>query len=90
MRDLKLATREAFVQRTRRGLARAVKDGYADAQLDVEYVSEVLGSMLEYTCYMWFTVGMDFEEQRLIDALSTVWSTATTSSIAQRPAGTAT
>jgi AcrR family transcriptional regulator len=90
MRDLKLATREAFVQRTRRGLARAVKDGYAGAQLDVEYVSEVLGSMLEYTSYMWFTVGMDFEEQRLIDALSRVWSTATTSSVAQRPAGAAT
>jgi hypothetical protein len=77
MRELKLATREAFVRRTRRGLTRAISDGIVDADLDVEYVSEVLGSMLEYTCYMWFTVGMDFDEERVVDALTTVWARAT-------------
>jgi AcrR family transcriptional regulator len=77
MRELKIATREAFVHRTRRGLYRAIADRIADPHLDVEYVSEVLGSMLEYTCYMWFTVGMDFDEQRVIDALALVWTNAT-------------
>jgi AcrR family transcriptional regulator len=76
MRELKLATREAFVRRTRRGLSRAIADGIADPNLDVDYVSEVLGSMLEYTCYMWFTVGMDFDENRVVDALTTVWARA--------------
>jgi AcrR family transcriptional regulator len=77
MRELKLATREAFVHRTRRGLSRAIAEGIADPNLDVEYVSEVLGSMLEYTCYMWFTVGMEFDEQRVVDALTMVWTKAT-------------
>jgi AcrR family transcriptional regulator len=83
MRELKLATRNAFVQRTRRGFSRAVQDGHADPRLDVEYVSEVLGSMLEYTCYMWFTVGMDLDERRLIDALSNVWLGALTTQSVQ-------
>jgi AcrR family transcriptional regulator len=78
MRELKLATREAFVSRTRRGLSRAVKDGTADPNLDVDYVSEVLGSMLEYTCYMWFSVGIDFDQQRIFDALAMVWTKVTT------------
>jgi hypothetical protein len=65
------------VHRTRRGLSHAIADKIADPHLDVEYVSEVLGSMLEYTCYMWFTVGMDFDEQRVIDALTLVWTNAT-------------
>ena len=76
MRELKLSTREAFVRRTRRGLSRAVADGVAQPHLDVEYVSEVLGSMLEYTCYMWFTVGMEFDEERVVDALTLVWTNA--------------
>jgi AcrR family transcriptional regulator len=74
MRELKLATREAFVSRTRRGLHRAVQDGTADPNLDVDYVSEALGSMLEYTCYMWFTVGMDFDHKRIFEALTMVWT----------------
>jgi hypothetical protein len=82
MRELKIATREAFVHRTRRGLHHAIAENIADPNLDVEYVSEVLGSMLEYTCYMWITVGMDFDEQRVIDALALVWTNAT----APRPA----
>jgi hypothetical protein len=49
------------------------ESGVAYADLDVEYVAESLGAMLEYTCYVWFSLGRDFDEQRLVDTLSLIW-----------------
>lgn len=74
MRELRLDVRDTFVQRTRRGIERMIANGVADPDLDVEYTAESLGAMLEYTCYVWFCLGRDFEEERLIDALSAIWT----------------
>lgn len=79
MRKLRLGVRETFVDRTRRGIARMVSTGLAEPDLDVEYTAENLGAMLEFTCYVSFCLGRDFDEERLIGALAAIW----TKSIAQ-------
>ncbi|GAA1746578.1 TetR/AcrR family transcriptional regulator [Aeromicrobium alkaliterrae] len=73
MRALRLDLRDSFVQRTRRGIERMQADGSVPADLDVEYTAEALGAMLEYTCHLWFSLGKEFEERRLADALAGIW-----------------
>jgi len=73
MRQMRLDVRKAFVQRTRRGIESMKARGLADPELDAEYTAESLGAMLEYICYMWFSLEHPFEEDRLVAALSTVW-----------------
>jgi len=76
MRELRLTLREAFVQRSIRGFRRLQAEGQADPELDVEMVAEVLGAMVDHTCYMWFSLGKEFEEERLLEALTLVWTRA--------------
>lgn len=76
LKELRLDVRVAFVDRTRRGIRRMKEKGLADPALDEEYTAEALGAMLEYTCYIWFTLGQDFDEDRLVDTLSLIWERA--------------
>ena len=76
MRELRLDVRETFVRRTERGITRMKERGMTDPDLDVEYTAESLGAMLEYTCYVWFSLDRPFEEDRLIDSLSAIWEKA--------------
>ncbi|MDQ6523468.1 TetR/AcrR family transcriptional regulator [Nocardioides sp. LHD-245] len=76
MRDLRLDLRETFVRRTERGIVRLVDAGVTRADIDVEYTAEVLGAMLEYTCYVWFSLGREFDEERLVTTLSDIWKQA--------------
>ncbi|MDH6291986.1 TetR/AcrR family transcriptional regulator [Rhodococcus opacus] len=73
MRQLRLDVRKAFVTRTRRGIESMKARGVADPNLDAEYTAESLGAMLEYVCYVWLSLDRQFDEERLIDALSTIW-----------------
>ena len=73
MRELRLDVRDSFVQRTRRGIARMKADGLTDGALDEEYTAEVLGAMLDNTCYVWFCLDKNFDADRMIESLSTVW-----------------
>lgn len=76
LRELRLDVRETFVSRTGRGISRMQQEGLAGADLDVEYVAESLGAMLEYICYVWFSLDRDFDEQRLVDTISAIWERA--------------
>jgi AcrR family transcriptional regulator len=76
LRSLRLDVRRAFIERTERGIRRMQTAGLADAELDVAYTAEALGAMIEYTCYMWFTLDHEFDEERLIDALAGIWEKA--------------
>ncbi|MGD9958310.1 TetR/AcrR family transcriptional regulator [Nocardioides sp.] len=76
LRQLRLDVRETFVRRTERGLTRMKDQGLTDPDLDVEYTAESLGAMLEYVCYVWFSLKREFEEERLIDALTAIWERA--------------
>jgi len=83
MKALRLALREAFVQRTVRGLVRWQADGTADPGLDPELAAEALGSMVDQICYVWMNLGREFDEDALLDVLTTVWSR--TVGVAQAP-----
>lgn len=73
LRHLRLEARDVFVQRTKRGIERMQQAGVADADLDIEYISETLGAMLDQSCHLWFTLEIDFDAERIVDALATVW-----------------
>lgn len=73
LRELRLDARETFVKRSERGIKRMIAAGVADPDLDVEYTAESLGAMLEYICYVWFSLNRPFEEERLVDALASIW-----------------
>ncbi|HEU0102814.1 MAG TPA: TetR/AcrR family transcriptional regulator [Mycobacteriales bacterium] len=76
LKALRLAMREAFVQRTVRGLERWQADGTADPALDPQLTAEVLGSMVDSVCHVWMNLGREFDEDALLDVLTTVWSRA--------------
>ncbi len=76
LRDLRLALRAAFVDRTARGIRRLQADGLADPRLDVPVLAEVLGAMVDHTCYVWLTLGKDLDEEALLATLTTVWARA--------------
>ena len=71
--DIRLEARQIFVKRTQRGFERMKQAGLTDSDLDVEYAAETLGAMLEYTCYLWFCLKKDFEEERLVESLARTW-----------------
>ncbi len=76
MRELRLTLREAFVQRTVQGLKRLQAEGHADPDADVELLAELLGAMVDHTCYIWFSLGKEFDEDRLLDGLTRIWTRA--------------
>jgi|1185.fasta_scaffold19182_3 AcrR family transcriptional regulator len=74
--DLRLAVREAFVARTARGIRGQQAQGLVDPGLDPWLASEVLGSMVDSTCWVWLNLGKDFEEDALVATLTLVWTRA--------------
>ena len=73
---LRLAVRSAFVERTARGIRLQQVRGLADPGLDPDLTSEVLGSMVDHTCWVWLTLGREFEEEALLETLSLIWTRA--------------
>ncbi len=76
MRDLRLALRAAFLDRSIRGIRRLQEEGIADPGLDVAVTAEVLGAMVDHTCYVWLTLGKQLDKDVLLATLTTVWARA--------------
>lgn len=76
VKEMRLAARDAFVQRTIRGIKRWQLEGLADTTLDVDLTAEVLGSMVDHTCYVWMSLGREFDEEALLDTLTLTWARA--------------
>jgi AcrR family transcriptional regulator len=74
--ELRLAVREAFVARTARGIRVQQAEGLVDPALDPWLASEVLGSMVDHTCWVWLNLGKDFDEEALLSTLTLVWTRA--------------
>jgi AcrR family transcriptional regulator len=74
MRALRLALRQSFVDRSARGIRRMQADGIADRDLDPVLLAEVLGAMVDQTCYLWFFLGKEFDTQAVVESLTTVWA----------------
>lgn len=74
VKAMRLALRDAFIQRTIRGITRWQREGLADSNLDPRLTAELLGSMADHICFMWLTMGVPFEEEELLDGLTLVWA----------------
>jgi AcrR family transcriptional regulator len=73
LKHLRLQVREAFVERAARGIAHQQEAGIADKSLDPVLTAEVLGAMVDHTCYVWLNLGRDFDRDALLRTLTTVW-----------------
>lgn len=76
MKALRLDLRQDFIQRSARGIRRLQDEGVADPDIDAYLVAEVLGTMVEYTCYVWMTLGREYDEDALVATLTEVWAKA--------------
>lgn len=76
MRDLRLRVREEFLAWVEHGMKRQQAAGEADPAVDTHVMVEVLGAMMDHTCYIHFALGKPFDERILLDTLTTVWSRA--------------
>ena len=76
LKHLRLQVREAFVERSARGIARQQEQGIADKSLDPMLTAEVLGAMVDHICYVWLNLGKDFDREALLRTLTVVWTRA--------------
>jgi AcrR family transcriptional regulator len=76
LKNLRLQVREAFVERSARGIARQQAQGIADRSLDPVLTAEVLGSMVDHICYVWLNLGKEFDREALLRTLTVVWTRA--------------
>ncbi|HEY0454598.1 TetR/AcrR family transcriptional regulator [Actinophytocola sp.] len=74
MRRLRLQLRESFVDRTARGIRRQQEEGVADPDVDAVMLAEILGAMVDQTCYIWFFLGKKFDTALVVESLTTVWA----------------
>ena len=51
-------------------------DGIVDPDLDPVMLAEVLGAMVDQTCYIWFFLGNEFDPHAVVESLITVWPRA--------------
>lgn len=65
--------RTAFVERSRRAIARWQDEGYADPDLDPYYAASALGSMVDRFAYVWLVLGGDFELEQAVQTLTRLW-----------------
>ncbi|MGY1619945.1 TetR/AcrR family transcriptional regulator [Geodermatophilus sp. SYSU D00691] len=76
LKALRLQVREAFVDRAARGIAHQQEAGIADRSLDPLLTAEVLGAMVDHVCYVWLTLGKEFDRDALLHTLTLVWTRA--------------
>lgn len=85
MRDLRLRIREEFLAWVEHGMKRQQAAGEADPGIDTHLMVEVLGAMMDHSCYISFALGKQFDEDALVETLTTVWSRAIAVSPARPP-----
>lgn len=71
--EIRQEVRTAFVERSRRAIARWQEEGYADPDLDPYYAASALGSMVDRFAYVWLVLGGDFELERAVQTLTRLW-----------------
>ncbi|WP_166741585.1 TetR/AcrR family transcriptional regulator [Cumulibacter soli] len=76
VRHLRLQIRQSFIDRLARGIRHQQRSGHADPDVDADLMAEVLGSMVDHICDVWFNMGREFEEDRLIDHITLVYARA--------------
>lgn len=68
--------RRAFVERSRRSIARLQKEGRVTPDLDPLYTANALGAMVDRFAYVWLVLGEPFELDDAVYNLTAVWARA--------------
>ncbi|WP_181781605.1 TetR/AcrR family transcriptional regulator [Pseudonocardia pini] len=74
MREMRLHVREAWLARLERAIKKQQAEGIADPTLDPYMTVQVLGAMADHTCYVWFSLGKPYDDEDVLDTLTTVWA----------------
>jgi AcrR family transcriptional regulator len=69
VREARLDLRERMSRTTAHFIRNLLGHGEIDEELDIEYVSLLIGSMVDRVAYVWFVFGQDFDEERVIKQL---------------------
>ena len=69
VRQAGLDLRERMSRTTAHFIATLLARGEVDEDLDIEYVSVLIGAMVDRVAYIWFVFGRDFDEDRVIKQL---------------------
>ena len=74
VRALRQAARQRMVGRVRRSIEHLQADGLVDREVDAEYGAHALVSMVNGLVHYWLVLEADFDEERLLGALTGVWA----------------
>ena len=74
VRALRQAARQRMVGRVRRSIEHLQADGLVDREVDAEYGAHALVSMVNGLVHYWLVLEADFDEERLLRALTGVWA----------------
>ena len=69
VREARIDLRERMSRTTAHFIGNLLADGEIDEDLDIEYVSVLIGAMVDRVAYVWFVFGRDFDEDRVIKQL---------------------
>ena len=73
MMRIRLQVREAHIDRMVAAIRHQQEAGLADDTLDPLLTAELVGSMVDQVCHVWFNLGKEFDEDELLHALTVVW-----------------
>ena len=76
VRALRQAARERNVGRVRHSIEQLQRDGLVAADLDAEYSAHALVAMVNGLVHYWLVLGAEFDEERLVQAMTDVWARA--------------
>ena len=76
VRALRQAARERNVGRVRHSIEQLQRDGLVADDLDAEYSAHALVAMVNGLVHYWLVLGADFDEERLLAALTRLWAQA--------------
>lgn len=74
VRALRQAARERMVGRVQHSIEQLQSDGLVDAGLDAEYSAHALVAMVNGLVHYWLVLGADFEEERLVGTMTSLWA----------------
>lgn len=72
-REMRREIRQAFRDRTERGLRRLQQEGLVDPALSPKCAAEALGSMVSNFCYVSFVLGEVYDEEEAVRTITDIW-----------------
>jgi AcrR family transcriptional regulator len=76
LRDIRLALRHHWVERSAHMIKRWQDDGLVDPAIDANYAATALGSMVSRSAFVWLVLGEPYEENTAVQQLTLLYCRA--------------